>query len=210
MICRITRTKSLSQEQSEAIANWMPVDFKFGSWDFCFYCGAPPTESDHAIPRKLFTLQPGQAMNRGVRCPACRWCNAKLSAALFPTLGERCLYVWDKIRVKHRKAMRGGWEAEDLAILDYSLRSSAIEHNAHQAEASRTMAWPLSETFAALAHEAYDAAQAQFPDNTSFHEYIRSVFIARDRFEDLCPELRITTTTPAIMPGMAPGGVGMN
>jgi hypothetical protein len=106
--------------------------------------------------------------------------------------------------------MRGGWESEDLAILDYSLRSSAIVHNAHQAEAARILAWPLSETFAALAHEAYDAAQAQFPDNPTFHEYIRSVFIARDRFEDLCPELRADTTTPAIAPRMALDGVSMN
>lgn len=165
-----------SQSEIEKLKNWVPSDFRFGSWSSCFYCGTSPTDQEHVIPFSMLTLQKRKeaSANFGPRTPACHECNLILSNFFFDSLFERCEYANKRLRRRYSKLLHmETWQQWELDEVKGKLRGYVLSKQAERGIAVDRVSWQFKEEFTKLFEEAYQSAKSEFPGNEEFQNFMK-------------------------------------
>jgi hypothetical protein len=165
-----------SQSEIEKLKNWVPSDFRFGSWSSCFYCGTSPTDQEHVIPFSMLTLQKrtDASANFGPRTPACHECNLILSNFFFDSLSERCEYANKRLRRRYSKLLHmETWQQWELDEVKGKLRGYVLSKQAERGIAVDRVSWQFKEEFTKLFEEAYQSAKSEFPGNEEFQNFMK-------------------------------------
>lgn len=165
-----------SKNEVEKFKNWVPSDFRFGSWSNCFYCGTSPTDQEHVIPFSMLTLEKrtNESANFGPRTPSCHECNLILSNYFFDTLAERCEYANKRLRRRYSKLLHmETWQQWELDEVKGKLRGYVLNKQAERGIAVDRVSWQFKEDFTKLFEEAYQSAKSEFPNNEEFHNFMK-------------------------------------
>lgn len=168
----------VSEEQIKDIHSWVPLDFKFGSWATCFYCGDLPNSQDHVIPwSMMFSVEKHKGSDKGPRTPACMTCNSILSSFFFDTLHERCDYVKQYLLKKHAKILKTqDWSDEELKELDGKLKNHIIKQVNFKKEITPRVFWQNSKEFVSEFEKAYEKSVSEYPFNKNLHAFMTPVW----------------------------------
>jgi hypothetical protein len=124
---------------------------KFRWFARCVYCGMHATTLDHVFPvviaARLEIRRPGvrATLGQGLNLvPACMSCNAIAGCYPFTSIRAKRDYIQGKLRTKLAKhLLMPDWSADDLAALDYRLRTHVLAGLRLQKQASMRCNWPL-------------------------------------------------------------------
>ena len=169
-----------SHQEIEKLKNWVPNDFRFGSWSNCFYCGTSPTDQEHVIPFSMLTSEKRtETSDRfGPRTPSCHECNSILSNYFFDSLAERCEYANKRLRRRYSKLLHmETWQQWELDEIKGKLRGYVLSKQAERGIAVDRVSWQFREGFTKLFEEAYQSALTEFPENKDFHGFMKPKWI---------------------------------
>lgn len=172
-----------SASEDERRARWLEswlVDYRFGTWEHCAYCGQPAGVSDHVIPHCFYSVQKrerGAGSAWGLKTPACLECNSLLGAFLFETLFERCKWLNRRLWKRYKRVLRlPRWDAEEIGELRYSLRTFVAGKQTERAVAMERVAWFESPEQKALVEQAVNEAAEMFPRNRQLIGFLGTGF----------------------------------
>jgi len=165
----------VSEEQVKQIQNWIPLDFKFGTWTHCFYCGAIPESQDHVIPwSMMYSVEKHKGSDKGPRTPACMSCNCILESFFFDTLYERCSYIKNYLIKKYSKILKTeDWTVEELKTIQGKLKNHIINQQNLKKEAEPKVFWQNSKEFIFEFEKAYEKAVIEYPFNNNLHKFMK-------------------------------------
>jgi Zn-finger protein len=165
----------VSEEQVKQIQNWIPLDFKFGTWAHCFYCGCTPNSQDHVIPwSMMYSVEKHKGSDKGPRTPACMNCNLVLQSSFFDTLHERCSYVKKYLSNKHSKLLKTeDWSKDELKDVQGKLKNYIIDQQNLKKEVEPRVLWQNSKQFICEFEKAYEKAVIEYPFNSNLHKFMK-------------------------------------
>jgi hypothetical protein len=123
--------------------------FIFGNPDHCTYCGIKPNQIDHVIPLTQYTMiSRKEKDNTGIRTYCCSGCNLSLSDKYFATFADRLIYAKGEIMKKSRRySNHASWSDNEIARLDYTLRTYVANSQLKIRELDEREAWQKSFKF---------------------------------------------------------------
>jgi len=96
----------------------------------CVYCGSPASERDHVPPLSRVDDYRSLMLKKEIyiKVPSCVQCNGIGASILDDTFLDRVERIKSKIAEKHKKKISyPEWDEEDLAELDYELKTKVLE-----------------------------------------------------------------------------------
>jgi hypothetical protein len=157
------------------ILNWVPEQFRFGSWNWCLYCGIEPSTSDHVIPQSILPwgMENGGGSAPGITAPCCKQCNCLLGSLVFDTLSERCDYVRQRLTAKLKRWTRMlKWTDRELKPMGHSLKHFIIDNMEIKQVSLARLAWQSGPRFLELLSDARAMAVKDFPSNKELHRFM--------------------------------------
>lgn len=97
------------------------MDYEEFDFPTCIYCGEPPEQREHVLPKSQTWKFQGNYLSFIV--PSCTECNYIAGAKLFRTFGDKTKYIHNHLRKKYRKELNTTWSQSELDDLGPSLRS---------------------------------------------------------------------------------------
>lgn len=165
----------LSDKEIKNLQNWIPLDFKFGTWSNCFYCGAKPDSQDHIVPWSMINVEKKhKGSDNGPRTPSCMSCNLILSSLFFDSLKERCDYLKRQLQKKYAKILKNqDWSDEELKELkDGKIKNYIIQQMNIKKEVFPKVYWQNSNLFISEFDKAYKKSLIEYPNNKKLHEFM--------------------------------------
>ena len=152
--------------------------FLFGDPSKCTYCGAPPHDVDHVIPRSQYqaAYQKGKRDVSGIRTYACKNCNGCLGDRYFPTFKARLEYAKENRMKKSRRFQNAAsWDDEEIVRLDYTLRTYVASEQIRMRELDEEVTWQGSARFW-LCIENLNTVHCLNPSHPAFKEWVADYF----------------------------------
>ena len=172
----------ITPEEIKELQNWIPLDFKFGNWANCFYCGDIPNSQDHIIPWSMInSIEKHSGSDKGPRTPSCMVCNGILSSFFFDSLHERCEYVKQYLLKKHSKLLKiKDWSEKDLKEIDGKLKNHVIRQLNLKKEMMPRIFWQNSKEFVSEFDKAYQKAINEYPFNKYLHKFMTPSWVSEN------------------------------